>query len=291
MKFDIIYVKYQKRGTVMIGEQIKKYRAMKGISQEELGRTVGVTTQAVSKWERGGVPDAELVPSIAKALGVTTDMLYGLCESSSIENAIVKDLSMLEKEARFRRAFLYLYAIGTGVAGYANEDPGIKEEDIENIRNETGLSYYSRMCVDEGIIDARMNTDSRYFFMMGEPESGLAKFMENTDALVDVFTLFSDKDILKILSFMYSRQNFPVALSVIASKTGLGSKKTEALMTKLCEHHLVFCSVIETEHENIKTYTFYNETVVIPLLCFAREISDINYLNWSAWFDRQKPLF
>lgn len=61
----------------MIGAQIRKYRNKKGISQEELGRAVGVTTQAVSKWERGGVPDAELIPSIAKLIGVTTDMLFG----------------------------------------------------------------------------------------------------------------------------------------------------------------------------------------------------------------------
>ena len=42
----------------MIGEHIKTYRLKKGITQEELGRQVGVTTQAVSKWERGGVPYA-----------------------------------------------------------------------------------------------------------------------------------------------------------------------------------------------------------------------------------------
>ena len=65
---------------------------------------------------------------------------------------------------------------------------------------------------------------------MGEPEEGLAKYFENTEALADVFSLFSDKDILKIIFFMYSRQNFPVALSVIASKTGIGETKAEALM-------------------------------------------------------------
>ena len=66
-----------------IGYQIRKYRAKKGITQEELGRLVGVTTQAVSKWERGGVPDAELVPAVADALGVTMDMLFGRRRSSS----------------------------------------------------------------------------------------------------------------------------------------------------------------------------------------------------------------
>ena len=45
-----------------IGKQIKKYRTAKGLTQEQLGELVGVTTQAVSKWERGSVPDAELLP-------------------------------------------------------------------------------------------------------------------------------------------------------------------------------------------------------------------------------------
>lgn len=273
----------------MIGEQIKKYRLKKGITQEDLGKIVGVTTQAVSKWERGGVPDAELIPPIADTLGVTTDMLFGRGSSDTIDNTIIKELCMIDREARFKKAFLLLYAIGTGLSGV--ETDNIKEEDLENIRIKNGTSYYSRMCVDEGIIDARMNSDGRYFFMMGEPKDGLAGFFENPDALTDVFSLFSDKDILKILFFMYSRQNFPVALSVIASKTGIEIKKTEELMTKLCDHHLAYCSVIETDYGSIKTYTFYNETVVIPMLCFAKEISDNNYLNWSAWFDRQKPLF
>ena len=60
----------------VIGEQIKKYRVSKEITQEQLGQMIGVTTQAVSKWERGGVPDAESIPLIADALGVSTDMLF-----------------------------------------------------------------------------------------------------------------------------------------------------------------------------------------------------------------------
>ena len=48
----------------VIGQQIKKYRTLRGITQEQLGNTIGVTTQAVSKWERGGTPDAELLPDI-----------------------------------------------------------------------------------------------------------------------------------------------------------------------------------------------------------------------------------
>ena len=52
----------------IIGEQIKKFRLKKGYTQEKLGDIIGVTTKAVSKWERGGVPDAEILPDIADAL-------------------------------------------------------------------------------------------------------------------------------------------------------------------------------------------------------------------------------
>ena len=43
----------------VIGQYIKKFRTAKGITQEQL---VGVSTQAVSKWECGGTPDAQTRP-------------------------------------------------------------------------------------------------------------------------------------------------------------------------------------------------------------------------------------
>ena len=46
----------------LIGSQIAKYRKESGLTQEELGRTVGVSTQAVSRWECGGTPDVLLLP-------------------------------------------------------------------------------------------------------------------------------------------------------------------------------------------------------------------------------------
>ena len=41
----------------LIGNQIAKFRKAKNMTQEELGRSVGVSTQAVSRWECGGTPD------------------------------------------------------------------------------------------------------------------------------------------------------------------------------------------------------------------------------------------
>ncbi|MBO5036361.1 MAG: helix-turn-helix transcriptional regulator [Clostridia bacterium] len=60
-----------------IGKNIAYFRKSKGYTQEELGQKVGVTNQAVSKWEsETSMPDIMLLPQIANALDVTLDDLF-----------------------------------------------------------------------------------------------------------------------------------------------------------------------------------------------------------------------
>ena len=62
----------------MINEKIAELRKRKNITQEELARALGVTNQAVSKWESSQCcPDISLIPEIADYFGVTTDELFG----------------------------------------------------------------------------------------------------------------------------------------------------------------------------------------------------------------------
>jgi transcriptional regulator with XRE-family HTH domain len=59
-----------------IGNRISQLRREKGLTQEEMAEKLGVTPQAVSKWENDiSYPDILLLPKIAKLLGVTVDEL------------------------------------------------------------------------------------------------------------------------------------------------------------------------------------------------------------------------
>lgn len=63
---------------VKIGSIVKRLRTEKGVTQEMLASAVGVTPQAVSRWEGGsGYPDIELLPALADFFSVTTDELIG----------------------------------------------------------------------------------------------------------------------------------------------------------------------------------------------------------------------
>ena len=62
---------------LQIGEKIKTLRKQKNISQEVFAGYLGVTFQAVSKWENGiTLPDVTLIPAIASFFGVSTDELF-----------------------------------------------------------------------------------------------------------------------------------------------------------------------------------------------------------------------
>ena len=61
-----------------MGARIARYRKELGLTQEALAHRLGVTNQAVSKWE-GDVccPDIQLLPELADALGLSLDALFG----------------------------------------------------------------------------------------------------------------------------------------------------------------------------------------------------------------------
>ena len=63
---------------IRLGERIKELRLRDGRTQEALAGKLGVTAQAISRWEKGiCYPDMELVPSLANCFGVTIDELFG----------------------------------------------------------------------------------------------------------------------------------------------------------------------------------------------------------------------
>ena len=78
-----------------IGAKIAELRREHNMKQDELAEMLGVTPQAVSKWENGAsMPDISLLPKIAQIFGVTIDDLFG------VNNTPKPDVQMLPAEKR-----------------------------------------------------------------------------------------------------------------------------------------------------------------------------------------------
>lgn len=85
----------------VLGRRLKEQRLQKNITQEELGKKVGVLKQAVWKWEKGiNKPNSEMLLKICEALHCTTDYLVG--KANTPEGVIYehtdKDLGLVTME-------------------------------------------------------------------------------------------------------------------------------------------------------------------------------------------------
>ena len=79
---------------ICLGENIRSLRTARGITQEQFGYEMGVSSQAVSRWENGATyPDITMLPMIADFFDVTLDELMGRG----------RELDTNEREAFFTR--------------------------------------------------------------------------------------------------------------------------------------------------------------------------------------------
>lgn len=60
-------------------ENLKKYRILKNLTQEDVAEYLGITPQSVSKWERGeSYPDITFLPALANIFETSVDLLIGM---------------------------------------------------------------------------------------------------------------------------------------------------------------------------------------------------------------------
>lgn len=78
---------------------MREFRLRDGRTQEDLAQALGVTSQAVSRWEKGiCYPDMELVPSVANFFGVSIDELFGYDnERSKKVDAVVARINEMNR--------------------------------------------------------------------------------------------------------------------------------------------------------------------------------------------------
>ena len=123
------------------GEQLAFLRREKQVTQEQLAQAMGVTNQAVSKWESGqSYPDITLLPRLAAYFQVTVDELLGVAEPPQMRNVYlgIKELFQeMPEEECFSLAFklaalLHEGAVSRGYKGFlpwnADDQYGLDKE-------------------------------------------------------------------------------------------------------------------------------------------------------------------
>jgi transcriptional regulator with XRE-family HTH domain len=91
----------------VIGNNIKKYRKMKGLSQEQLADMLGKKKTAVSNWEAGyNKPDADTIERLLDILDVDANMLLGWDNPQRIKDDAAKHWEELYNDPAIRELAL-----------------------------------------------------------------------------------------------------------------------------------------------------------------------------------------
>ena len=129
-----------------VGANIKTFRKNKGFTQEELAGMLGVTPQAVSRWEsEAGLPDVSMIVPIAQTLNITTDALLGY-QVQSQDDRVSKQVFEKMKEFEYvENPAESALKVCEYLAEEANKHPMNYDIVLKYVQRVAGFSYYTDM--------------------------------------------------------------------------------------------------------------------------------------------------
>ena len=158
-----------------IGTKIRELRRRDGRTQDNLAEALGVTAQAVSRWESGGsYPDMEMIPSIANYFHVSIDELFGYQDKreEKIQNILHMADKMLSQCTHFHQGSLsedfeeYIKTLRTAAEEFPNE-PRILLRLAQALHMWGWNKHGTRMQTDESIntltFDVAYNAQNTYW--------------------------------------------------------------------------------------------------------------------------------
>lgn len=259
--------------------QLQKLRKAKGVKQEQLAEHLGVSTQAVSKWENGSYPDGDLLPQIASFFGVSIDYLYGNeTREKSLEEQ-VKDYLYEQRwqeqtETRLDRIKKFLWAMQCSMNGV--EGP---YQDYIKHKKEQGISG-SLITFNDGFTYMRTTDDLEYYAMLQFPEDGLEKSFSDLGGIARVCRCFGQEEAIKILFYMMSLKSIEsVRPEVISEQLGIPVEKVKEILQEMhaISRYSNFVNKLDLLMEGNQKEQIYstNYTLLGPVLLMLAAARDI----------------
>lgn len=258
---------------ISIGKRIKELRKERNMTQERLADLVGVSFQAVSKWENGiALPDITLVPRLAQIFAVSTDELFAY-NQKEIQDEIAQCVSNARKhiESDHEKGRKIL------------EDALKKHPDNDILLNH--LLYFLNYSADPDktiriankLIDRTADNSIRYdalrflayaYHAKGDTESAIAALEQIPEIY---FTKFSEMAFVLTGRPMYEAAE---------KQKWLSFEILLQMMSKIAEYH-------EGEGEKDKAAAeLENALALISALKNEDKITEL-YLNYAEYFKRR----
>ncbi len=196
-----------------IGENIATLRKNQGMTQESLSLAIGVSTQAISKWENNtNMPDISLLPVISSIFGVSIDELFGKSSEKTY-------YSFDEVCDRTNEEVLNIL----GNAFYDGNESVPYDRYIKRYKNDLKKNDKLRTAVfrDGNIVYHRNGLGS---ILLKKPADGWASYLcsENIEKATKVL---GNVDFIKFLKYIIITKMYTFTVSSICSKCDIKDVK------------------------------------------------------------------
>lgn len=281
-----------------IGKKIAIYRKAKGYTQEQLGEMVGVSGQAVSKWEKGGMPDTYLLPVIAKVLGVSIDALFDVERKITdySEAEIQDDLFAFclkkchQKGSGFDLfAFLFETVWTIQCAYFGNESRYQLEDVIEKYQDNKEIT--SQIINNQGTTCFSLVKDFPFYCAVGEsPE--ISKRILGEEDFSSFFSLLASKEGLQAVIFTQTTtESGQYTAETMAKKMGISPRRFMELEPILVKYDLLGEDSLTLDDTVVKVYRKWDNPRIRPLLMMAYQIINQRQCYYNFTNNRTKPYF
>ena len=258
--------------TQTIGATIAKLRKEKSVTQGELASKVGVSSQAVSKWENGGMPDAELLPRIADFFEVSIDTLFGrsLKDQCDVAQVITAQFEGKDESQKIQTMFKMCWEMEKAMFHPRKSES--LEEMQQSIGN--GNQTYSSIVCDSGFTRVGIGNRLPYFLLVPESKDKEKAFFEGID-YTDFFKDFSEQNVFNALVMLNKcKKGKAFTDNLLVKKMDIDKNTAADIIRILQKYSLIHVTQIEMDDEDQEIYTFNPTPSFIALLIFAREMID-----------------
>ena len=253
-----------------LSANIKRLRQEKNLTQEQLAAKLGVSAQAVSKWETSETyPDGTLLVPLAQELDVSLDVLFdnNSVSMADISSRIMSLIYNTKVKERFNVARDICWQIERGLFNCCMEiEKGYDPNDIKNTKS---ASY---ILENEGFTMVS-NGKEPFFAVFPQPEEGFGHFLEVKEELRKIFEALSHKDVVNALIYLYQEgRDYVFESSVLAKECEIGNDQIDAVLEDLRMLKVVWGQEVTINGKKRMLYYSRQSHILVAIFLIAREI-------------------
>ena len=253
-----------------LSANIKRLRLEKNLTQEQLATKLGVSAQAVSKWETSETyPDGALLIPLANELEVSLDELFGneSITMADISGRIVKLIHNTEAKERFNVARDIGWQIERGLFNCRMEIE--KKYDPNEIKNQKNASYI----LDDNGFTIVSNGKEPFFSVFPEPAEGYGHFLNDKEDLQKIFVALSHADTMNALIYLYQKkENYVFESAVLQRDCEIANDRINAVIDDLLTLKLIWKQELTINGEARTLYYSRPSHKLLAVLLMTREI-------------------